>query len=51
VSAGEVIAEIETEKALVELEAPTDGTIVEIAQPAGEDVPVGAALALIEHDA
>jgi len=50
VAAGEVLAELETEKATVELEAPVAGRIIEILQPAGAEVPVGATLALIEHD-
>ncbi len=50
VAAGDVVAEVETEKALVELEAPATGTIVEITQPKGADVPVGEVLAVIEHD-
>ncbi|HET7028298.1 MAG TPA: lipoyl domain-containing protein [Candidatus Limnocylindrales bacterium] len=41
VARGEVIAEIETEKATVEMEALAAGTLVEIVHPAGEDVPVG----------
>ena len=50
VAAGDVVAELETEKATVELEAPVAGRIVEIVQPAGAEVPVGGTLALIEHD-
>lgn len=49
VVAGEVIAEIETEKATVDLEAPVSGTLREILVPAGEDAPVGAVLATIEE--
>lgn len=48
VTAGEPIAEIETEKATVELEAPVAGRLVEIVVPAGADAPVGATLAMIE---
>ena len=50
VAAGEIVAELETEKATVELEAPVAGRIVEITQPVGAEVPVGETLALIEHD-
>jgi pyruvate/2-oxoglutarate dehydrogenase complex dihydrolipoamide acyltransferase (E2) component len=50
VAAGQVVAELETEKATVELEAPVAGRIIEILQPAGAEVPVGETLALIEHD-
>ena len=48
VAAGEVNAEIETEKATVELEAPVAGRIAEILQPVGAEVAVGETLALIE---
>ena len=49
VVAGEVIAELETEKAGVELEAPASGTLVRILVPDGtENVQVGALLAVIE---
>lgn len=41
VSAGEAIAEVETEKATVEMDSPASGTLVEIVAVAGEDVPVG----------
>jgi 2-oxoisovalerate dehydrogenase E1 component len=41
VKAGEVIAEIETDKAVVEIEAPVDGTLGEIEQPVGAVVPMG----------
>jgi pyruvate/2-oxoglutarate dehydrogenase complex dihydrolipoamide acyltransferase (E2) component len=47
VAQGEAIAEIETEKATVELEAPVTGTLVEILVPAGQEAAVGAVLAVI----
>jgi len=50
VAVGDVIAELETEKATVEFEAPVGGRIVEIAQPAGVDVKVGDVLAILEVD-
>jgi pyruvate/2-oxoglutarate dehydrogenase complex dihydrolipoamide acyltransferase (E2) component len=46
---GEVIAEIETEKANVDLEAPASGRIAEILVPAGSDAKVGAVLATFEE--
>jgi pyruvate/2-oxoglutarate dehydrogenase complex dihydrolipoamide acyltransferase (E2) component len=49
VAAGDIVAELETDKATVELEAPVAGRIIEILQPAGVEVPVGESLALIEH--
>jgi pyruvate dehydrogenase E2 component (dihydrolipoamide acetyltransferase) len=45
---GEVIAEIETDKAIIDLEAPVDGTLVELAVPEKEIVLVGTLLAVIE---
>ena len=42
---GETIAEIETEKATVELEAPVTGTLVEILVPAGQEAAGGAVVA------
>ncbi len=50
VAAGEIVAEIETEKATVELEAPVAGVLRDIVVPEGAEVPVGATLGLIEHD-
>jgi pyruvate/2-oxoglutarate dehydrogenase complex dihydrolipoamide acyltransferase (E2) component len=50
VAAGDIVAELETDKATVELEAPVAGRIIEILQPAGVEVPVGESLALIEHE-
>ncbi len=50
VAAGDVIAEIETDKATVELESPHAGVIAEIVAAPGDDVPVGEPLAVIEHD-
>jgi pyruvate/2-oxoglutarate dehydrogenase complex dihydrolipoamide acyltransferase (E2) component len=45
---GEAVAEIETEKATVDLEAPVDGTLAEIVVPDGTEVAVGATLAWLE---
>jgi pyruvate/2-oxoglutarate dehydrogenase complex dihydrolipoamide acyltransferase (E2) component len=47
---GEPIAEIETEKATVELEAPVAGRLAEILVPAGEEAAVGAVVAVIADD-
>jgi pyruvate/2-oxoglutarate dehydrogenase complex dihydrolipoamide acyltransferase (E2) component len=49
VTAGEPIAEIETEKATVELTAPVTGRLSEILVPAGEDAAVGTTMAMIEE--
>jgi pyruvate/2-oxoglutarate dehydrogenase complex dihydrolipoamide acyltransferase (E2) component len=50
VTAGQVLAEIETEKATVDLEAPCSGTVTELTASAGDEVEVGGLLALIEQD-
>jgi pyruvate dehydrogenase E2 component (dihydrolipoamide acetyltransferase) len=48
VERGEVIAEIETDKATVDLEALVTGTVVEIMGVEGEIVPIGTAIAIID---
>jgi pyruvate/2-oxoglutarate dehydrogenase complex dihydrolipoamide acyltransferase (E2) component len=48
VARGEVIVEIETEKATVEMEALASGTLVEIVHPAGSEVPVGDVIGWLE---
>ena len=45
---GEAIAEIETDKSTVEMEAVTSGTLAEIVHAAGDEVPVGQPIAFIE---
>ena len=47
VQRGEPIAEIETDKAIVELEAEQDGTLISIAAPEGATVSVGDVVAYI----
>ncbi|MGZ3302140.1 MAG: biotin/lipoyl-containing protein, partial [Isosphaeraceae bacterium] len=50
VRAGEVIAEIEVDKATVDLEAPGDGTLARIIVPVGEEkVEVGRVLAVLDE--
>lgn len=44
---GEPIAEIETEKATVEIDAPIDGVLDEVLELAGTQVPVGAVIAYV----
>jgi pyruvate dehydrogenase E2 component (dihydrolipoamide acetyltransferase) len=46
---GEVLAEVETEKATVDLEAPATGYLAEILVPAGAEAKVGTVLALLEQ--
>jgi len=47
---GEVIGDIETEKATVELTAPVSGTLVEIVHGPGTEVPSLEPIAWIETD-
>jgi pyruvate dehydrogenase E2 component (dihydrolipoamide acetyltransferase) len=47
VSKGEPLLEIETDKAVVEVEAPSDGILAGIKALAGEDIPVGQTIAWI----
>jgi pyruvate/2-oxoglutarate dehydrogenase complex dihydrolipoamide acyltransferase (E2) component len=48
VERGEPIVEIETDKALLELEALATGTLAEIVHDAGAEVPVGEAIGFLE---
>ncbi len=48
VARGEAIAEIETEKATVEMEATASGTLVEIAAQAGSELPVGEVIGYLD---
>src|ERR1700737_1900518 len=50
VSAGEVIAEIETDKATMEWESPEDGTLTEIYVQEGGNVNVGDKIAFIGEE-
>src|SRR3954447_20989894 len=47
VKAGEIVAEIETDKAVMEMEAFESGTLAAILVKEGEKVPVGAVLGVI----
>src|SRR2546421_10426220 len=47
VAKGEPLAEIETDKATVEIEAPADGVLAHVSATAGDDVPVGRVIASI----
>lgn len=49
VSAGEVIAEVETDKAIVEVESPASGVLARIVHDVGEDVPVMQVIAYISE--
>ena len=48
---GEVIAEVETDKTNVEMEALASGTLVEVTHAAGAEVPVGEVIGYLETDA
>lgn len=48
VEQGDPLAEIETEKAVVDIEAPASGTLVEICFEAGAEVPVGSVLGYLD---
>jgi len=48
VEKGEIILEIETDKAVAEIESPVSGMIKKILVPEGETVPVNTPLAVIE---
>jgi pyruvate/2-oxoglutarate dehydrogenase complex dihydrolipoamide acyltransferase (E2) component len=45
---GDSIAEIETDKTTVEMEAAVSGTLVEIVHDAGHEVPVGDTIAWLD---
>lgn len=51
VARGDVIAEIETEKTTVDMEATSAGTLVEQTLAAGEEVPVGTVIGYLEDGA
>ena len=51
VARGDAIAEIETEKATVEMESTVAGVLVEIVAPAGAELPVGAVIGYIDNEA
>jgi pyruvate dehydrogenase E2 component (dihydrolipoamide acetyltransferase) len=51
VTRGEPIADIETEKATVEMEALASGTLVEIVHPAGAELPVGEVMGYLDDEA
>jgi pyruvate dehydrogenase E2 component (dihydrolipoamide acetyltransferase) len=48
IARGDVIAEIETDKTTVDMEATTGGTLVEQTLQSGEEVPVGTVIGYLE---
>ena len=51
IARGDVIAEIETDKSTVEMEATASGTLAEIVHGPGDEVAVGEPIAWLEDDA
>jgi pyruvate dehydrogenase E2 component (dihydrolipoamide acetyltransferase) len=51
VAIGDILAEVETDKANMELEAFDEGTLAEIRTQEGESAPVGAVIAVLSEDA
>jgi pyruvate dehydrogenase E2 component (dihydrolipoamide acetyltransferase) len=51
VRAGEVIAEVNSDKVEMEVESPADGTLVRLSAAEGDVVPVGVAIATLETEA
>jgi len=50
ISEGDAIAEIETDKASMEIEAEDSGTLAQIIASEGDDIPVGGAIAFIQGE-
>lgn len=50
VSKNDLLVEIETAKAVQEVQAPVSGTLVQVLVREGETAPVNTAIALIEED-
>jgi len=48
VGEGQIVLEIETDKAMAEVEAPASGTLTKILVQEGETVPINTPLAMIE---
>ena len=51
VKAGDVLMEVETDKAAMEVEAQADGYLTDVLRGEGEDVPVGEVIAIISETA
>src|SRR6185295_12098745 len=47
VSAGDVIADVETDKATMEMTAYDDGTVAKITVPEGKSTPIGTVIAVL----
>jgi pyruvate/2-oxoglutarate dehydrogenase complex dihydrolipoamide acyltransferase (E2) component len=51
VAAGEPLLEVEADKIVHEIEAPVDGVLAEVVAEEGDEVRVGAVLAVLEESA
>ncbi|MGC2787906.1 MAG: biotin/lipoyl-containing protein [Roseiarcus sp.] len=51
VKVGDVLMEVETDKAVMEVEADADGTLTDVSAAAGEEIPVGEVIARIADGA
>src|SRR5262245_25394277 len=51
IAIGDILAEVETDKANMELEAYDEGVLAEIRTPEGESAPVGAVIAVLGEEA
>lgn len=51
ITKNQIVAEVETEKALAEIECPYAGTVLKVHVKAGDSVPIGAVLLTIEEGA
>ena len=51
VKSGQAVVEVETDKALTEIEAPADGVLAQIVAPAGTVVNLGAPLGILKPPA
>ena len=49
VKKGDILMEVETDKAVMEVEADADGTLTDVSAGAGEEVPVGEMIARIAN--
>ena len=49
VSAGDHVADIETDKAVVEIESPSSGVLAEVLAPEGTVVPMGASIGIVRR--
>lgn len=51
VKSGQAVVEVETDKALTEIESPADGILAQIVAPVGADVNLGEPLGILKPQA